>query len=433
MKLIGISFSSFAIVVIVIAIIPILIPDEDYSAGAQQWFDIANTPVAVPPRQNRFHAEVGFHASPNDNFIEQGINMVNGANEVLRANQSEFDEAWFQPAVGASESLARIDFDAVSLDPLGWLTDNPSLLPQLVEENQVLLERYRKINAMQDYGFTLTADYRAPIPGYAGLSFVHRLNSLLIADSILNNNGRLAQLRQQVEARRRALAQAAPLIEKLINVNLLRFDLRLYAALMREPGLAAGHQPLTGLSDEERTLQRAYIHEFVSASAIFDDGFENASESEFERWMLSLYLKKRKFENHVHQHTWLHLLSQESLPLGERQHQPRESTYGWWDIFSDPIGYVLYEIAMPSFAYHDRLEHLDGLITLVNTAAEVHRRNLDPTAIANFVKTIDAGTHPGYQGASLTYDAAQGLLSFAIPGFSSEVENEPPELSIGPR
>ena len=434
MKMIGKIVAAAVALLLVIALIPALIPDEDYSAGAREWLDIARAPTAVPSSQNRFHAQVGFLAAVDADIAHAGARLVDDANRVLAAGGSEFDPAWQAPPLTPGPTFYGIEFDKVIADPLTWLAANRPLLEQLVYENAILLERYRELAQMPDYAFTLTPDYRSPIPDYASLSRIHRLNSLTIAATVVDDADNLARLREAIDKQRFAFADAATILEKMIGVALLNFDLRLYAELLALPGVAALHEPFPALDAEERTLRRAYITEFASASSLLDGELSGETSGWFEELMLGLYLKPRKLENHAHQHTWRHLLALESRPLAERAHQQVESTYGWWERYTDPIGYVLYEISRPTYTYHDRIEHLDGLLTLVNSAAEIHRRSLRGQAIASYVASVNAGAHPGYAGASIAYDAANNQIHIELPGYdptaSAHPLDKPPRLTL---
>ena len=111
-------------------------------------------------------------------------------------NGTEFDPGWRNPPLDLSPALADLDFDTVIEDPLAWLADNRSLLRQLIDDNAVLLERYNRLAQLTGYAFTLTPDYRAPIPNYSDLSAIHRLNSLALAATVVADGTNLARLRE---------------------------------------------------------------------------------------------------------------------------------------------------------------------------------------------------------------------------------------------
>ena len=72
MKTIGKMALAAIALLLVLALVPALIPDEAYSPGAQEWLKIARTPSTVAPLQNRFHAQVGFLAAPGADMVEYG-------------------------------------------------------------------------------------------------------------------------------------------------------------------------------------------------------------------------------------------------------------------------------------------------------------------------------------------------------------------------
>lgn len=425
MKTIGKFIIAAIALLLVLALIPALIPDADYSRGAKEWLVIAHAPATLPAQENRFHAQVGFLAAADADMTEYGADLVRGANQVLEANATDFDPAWQDPPLELSPALAGLEFDVIIEDPLGWLADNRPLLRRLADENTILLERYRELTQMTGYAYTLTPDYRSPIPDYSSLTNIHRLDSLTIASTVVVDGDNLPRLRESIDKQRFALADAASIIEKMIGVAMLHFDLGLYAQLLTLPGVAERHEPFPALDAGERSLRRAYITEFASASTLLDGDLTDGNSGWFEKFLIDLYLKPHKLENHAHEHTWMHLLSLESRPLAERARPAAGSTYSWWDRYSDPIGYILYEISRPAFTYHDRIEHLDGLITLVNSAAEIHRRSLQDEAIAAYLSSVDAGAHPGYAGAILGYDADAHELYVEIPGYDAAASAHP--------
>jgi hypothetical protein len=265
------------------------------------------------------------------------------------------------------------------------------------------------------------------MPDYDNLSRIHRLNSLALAAAVVDDGDNLALLREAIDKQRFALADAATIIEKMIGVTMLHFDLELYAALLALPGVAEQHEPLPALDAEERSLRQAFITEFAAASAVLDGSLSVGDSSWVEDLMVGLYFKPRKLENHAHEDTWMRMLALESRPLAERARLATSTSYGWWDRYTDPVGYLLYEISRPAspHIFHNRLEHLDGLITLVNSAAHIYRRSLQGEAIAAYAARVDAAAHPGYAGARIRFDAASNELYIEIPGYDSASDSPP--------
>lgn len=425
MKTLGKFLLGAIALLLIIALIPALLPDAEYSPGAGKWLEIAHAPATVPPAENRFHAQVGFLAAADTDMVEYGAGLVSSANRVLQANGTDFDPAWQEPPLRLSPGLEEFDFDAVIEDPLAWLAANRATLQRLVDENALLLERYGRLTQMTGYEMTLTPDYRAPIPDYSSLSKIHRLDSLAIAATIVADADNLPRLREAIDKQRFALADAATLIEKMVDIAMLHFDFRLYAELLKLPGVAERHEPFPALDAEERTLEKAYITEFAIASSSLDGDLSGEDSGWFEKLMIGMYLKPRKLENHAYEYTWQHLLALESRPLGERGFPEAGATYNWWQRYTNPIGYILYQVSRPGFTYHDRIEHLDGLITLVDCAAEIHRRSLRGKAITAYLSGVDAGAHPGYAGAVLGFDAGNNELYIELPGYDAAASTHP--------
>ena len=417
-----------------LGLVPATIPDAEYSPAAQEWLAIAHAPTMVAPGHNRFHAQVGFQAAADDNMIEFGTALVSDANRVLEGDGMDFDPAWHSPPLDLSPGLAELDFDVVIADPLTWLSDNQSGLHRLVEDNALLLERYRELSSMTSYAFTLTPDYRAPIPNYSSLVKIHRLNSLALAATVVADANNLARLREAMDKTRFPFADSATLIEKMVIASMLRFDLKLYAELLKLPGTAPRHEPFPALDAEERTLRRGYINEFAIGASLLDEGSWNQGMGAFEKLLVGFYFKPRQLQNHTLEHTWMPLLALESLPLGKRNQSADDSAYSPWERFTDPVGYILYEISRPGFSYHDCIEHLDGLITLVNSVASIRYNRLGDNDIAAHLSRVEAGAHPGYAGAVLGFDPASNEIFFKLPAYDQQPGGDsldrPPRLAL---
>jgi len=411
-----------------IALVPGLIPDEEYTPGAWEWLELAQKPQAIPPLQNRYHALVGFHTSADMDMTREGARMVKAVNQAMASNQFDYDSAWYDQPLAPGTALSELDFETITPRPLDWLASNRLQLESLADENAVLLKRYRKLAQMRDYALTLQPDFRSPVPSYAGLVAIHRLNSLVIADEIIKGSDP-SRMRDNIEYSRHALGQAATILEKMIYVAILRFDLTLYASLLEYPHVAAAHVPIKGLNATERTLREAYITEFASGSALLHSDLSGETGGWIDAVAVRLYLKPRKLENQAHRYTWLHLLALETKSISERRQSTVTEAYSWWERYTDPIGYVLFEITRPVFTYHDRLEHIDGLITLVNSAAEIYRGDLRGEDILSYLSGVDAGSHPGYEGARLEYDADRGEIYFKLPGIDVQTSVHPNDQS----
>ncbi len=214
----------------------------------------------------------------------------------------------------------------------------------------------------------------------------------------------------------------------MVNIAMLRFDLRLYGALLQELAVAEKHIPLQNLNAEQRTLRGSYITELAAGSTLLHSDLSDETTSWFETMLVRLYLKPRKLENHTHKHTWMYMLELEEMPLAARRDATTDETFSWWDRYTDPIGYLLYDITRPTHShFHERIEHLDGMITLVNVAAQIIRRDLRGSAITTYLPEIDAGSHAGYLGAKLAYDADQNELFVELPRIETQADANPNE------
>ena len=101
-------------------------------------------------------------------MIREGARMVTAVNQAMAANQFDFDSAWYDQPLVPGIALSELDFEIITPRPLDWLASNRLQLESLVDENAVLLTRYRKLAQMRDYALTLQPDFRSPVPNYGG-------------------------------------------------------------------------------------------------------------------------------------------------------------------------------------------------------------------------------------------------------------------------
>ncbi|MCW8831603.1 MAG: hypothetical protein OQK32_08815, partial [Gammaproteobacteria bacterium] len=187
---------------------------------------------------------------------------------------------------------------------------------------------------------------------------------------------------------------------------------------------------IANLNDNERTLLKAFKSEFASMSSMlvmqdFDDYQADYSDQNIVQYfIMKLYLKPKKIENKSHRDVWLHALSMENVTLAARSKADNikgMDEMSWWDIYLDPLSYLLLAIATPSHhGYIDMIDHLDARISLLNLKSDIYTKNLAAEEISRYISTMAVGDNAGYAGSEFFWDRENSELTYAVPNYTSE-------------
>ena len=149
-KVIGIIF----LLLVVIAIIPIFIPDEEYTISAKQWLDDANSPEVVPDELNRFNAVVGFYVEEGKDIVAEGAELIKEENtrlENIYDSGGTFtkNDYWNNRPIKANSQQIKLLNDIFRANPTKWLSDNYIEYETLLSDNQTIINRYRQLMSIE--------------------------------------------------------------------------------------------------------------------------------------------------------------------------------------------------------------------------------------------------------------------------------------------
>ena len=429
----------FVALLVIAAALPAFIPDEKSSVGAEQWLNDANNPEVIPDEVNRFNALVGFYVEPDKDMIVEGAKLVAEVNEQLtdsedRSNSvQKLNNYWSRPPVSASENLSMDTSTAFAADPALWFLDNHDSYSALVNSNQVLLDRFKRLMTMPQYSYTMKLDVRAPSVSYGSVLATKRLNNLSIIDEFINGNKQNAiyKLRQSINFSKLMMKQSSLLLDKMIAAAFLKIDLLTYSSLLdQSPNDNSLEFVITNLQKEESDMLNAFKGEFAFLSTSLDVGNSlsmggsSAEGSMLEMFMMKSYLKPKRMENYAYKNMWLPFLVLKNQSLSLRKTIVKdlgEKELTWWQIYQDPIGYVLFAIATPSyFEYIDSIDHADATITLLNLKASIYANKIPSGRVASYISSKNAAMNFGYAGAKFSWNKDKRVLSFDIPGYRDE-------------
>jgi hypothetical protein len=439
-------FFSFALLTAA-PIIPAFIPDQEYTPGAQVWFDDANTVVAIPANDNRFNALVGFFVDEDKDSIMEGVKLIEEANKLLNDTDTvqgvadELNSYWQSPPLVISLRFSQEQIDNIENDPVLWIHNNNGLLETSISENQTLLKRYDHFIGMTQYSDSLKLDIRRPIPSYENLISVKRLNNLSIIHDYLNGNAESTEdlLQNNLDSSKLMLLQARTFSEKMVAVKFLTMDLNTISNLQNELDYNSHlNFDMANINAEERSLVNVFKAQFASHTshltvANLTSNDESISEH-IENSFIKAYLKPKGIGNRDHNQL-LEALKLEHMPMSERrlQHDFNLDTYTFnldnyslWEKYQDPVGYVVAWTARPSYLHFmDTIDHLDGLVTLVNIKRTIYSQSMNTAEIDQYISNLDPGMNSGYSGAKIIIknegENAGTILTFSIPDYTEDI------------
>ena len=444
MKKIFKVIASLILVLLVIAAIPALIPDEEYSLGAKQWLDEANIMVEIPVAQNSFNALVGFSLGKDKDMVTEGAAMVAEFNKRLRQYRAdgkakpELDPRWLQEELKVSKKWSAQVDNVFEDNPIEWLAKNSDSYEKHLTDNRVLLSRYKEITTMKQFSDYLIPDMNAPFAPLSGLLTINKLNNLSIIHEYTHNRQENAinRLRESIHFSKLMMKGSRQLIYKMIAVALLQANLNTYSILQDSASYNAKQSlHIQNLNKKERSMRRVFQGEFALMSTSFysldkEHLGGDPSATFLEGVDTKLYFKHRKLENMAYKKVWMPLLSQEKMTLAERRDHNEKIGNGdatWWDYYLDHVGNVLLNILLsivtPAYyGYIDRVDHIDAYISLLNIKDEILSKKLqaNKNEIEKFISSFNAGDNPGYSGARFSLVNNGSELTYVIPGYSDE-------------
>lgn len=432
------AFSVTFFLLSVVVIIPALIPDEEYSAGARQWLDDASNPAEIDSDLNRFNAIAGFYVEADKDMVVEGARLIAEANALFEEDKRYNEDSpkansyWNELPLKVSSELSD-HIHLLNKNPLSWLADNQSLYGDLIVNNEVLLKRFRKLITMKQYSRTLKLDYTMPYIAYSGIMDVKKLNNLSIIYDFINDDKKsaLMRLQESIAFSRLMMAQSVELMEKIIATKFLEDDLMTYSLLLDLPPYDGGPSfTITNLTNDERTMLNAFKGEFASMSSVLDvrdfDDYQSdySGENIIQHLIMKYYLKRKKVENRSHKDVWLHSLSMENVTLATRSEVDNMinlDNMTWWEIYLDPISYFFIAMAIPAHHdYIDGVDHLDAKISLLNLKSDIYSKKIADGDVSQYVSDIAVNINAGYAGSEFFWDKESKELTYAVPDFTGD-------------
>ncbi|MCK4704827.1 MAG: hypothetical protein KAT90_05070, partial [Gammaproteobacteria bacterium] len=393
----------------------------------------------LPNEVNRFNALVGFYVDADKNMVVEGVKLIAEVNAQLSASAEKNTEPqklntyWDKQPLSASENLSRDTSVAFGVDPAQWLLAKHDIYSASVSSNQILLERFRQLITMQQYSYTMKLDIKAPFISYSSFLAIKRLNNLSIIDEFINDNKQDAiyKLQQSIGFSKLMMKQSAFLLDKMIAAALLKIDLLTYSSLLdQSPDDDNLRFVMTNLQADESDMLNVFKGEFAFLSTSLDienalnKGDSSAAPGLLEVFMMRSFLKPKMMENNAYKNMWLPFLELKDQSLAAREaimEGLEENKLSWWKIYLDPIGYVLFSIATPSyFGYIDSIDHADATITLLNLKASIYANKISSGGVERYITSINAVMNPGYKGAKFSWNKDKRELSFDIPDYRDE-------------
>jgi len=428
LKVIAVIF----LLLLIIVAIPAFIPDDEYTPGAKQWLDEANSMVELPIAQNSFNALVGFSVREGEDTIAVGAAMVEEVNKKIKQYRAGgktkpvVDPRWTVEELKLTDEFA----DKVLRDnPVEWLRKNPDSYQKQLADNQVLLSRCRQLTTMKQYSNYVITDVNAPYIPLSVLISTSRLNNLSIIHDYTTGRQKRAinRLSDSIHFSRLMLKESRLLINKMIALALLGINLNTYSILQDSASFKPEYRlHIKNLNNQERSMRRVFQGEFAFMSTAFNAqsmGEDAMDTPVLDDIYIKLYLKHRKLENMAHKKIWLPLLAQESMTLAQRKEQNDigNDDASWWDYYVDPVGNILLNIATPAYVgYIDTVDHADATISLLNIKNEIYAKNMKVDEIEKYIASFDMSANPGYSEATLSLNKEDGTLTYVIPGYTDE-------------
>lgn len=430
----------FVALLFVIAVIPAFIPDEEYTAGAEQWLNDANNPEQLPIEVNRFNAIIGFNVDADKDMVVEGAKLIAEFNEQIsrpvhnNIDTVDLSDYLMNPSLSASKKLSSSTSEAFKENPAQWLLANHDNYNILLNSNKVLIKRFRKIMTMTQYSHTMVLDINTPFVSYNNFLAIKRLNNLSIIDKFNNKDKQNAikDLKNSISSSRLMMKQSVMLLDKMIAAELLKIDLLTYSSILDiSPIDDKAKFVITNLTADEKDMLNAFKGEFAFLSTSLDlkssdnSGVFSVDQGLFENFLIKQYLKRKRLENNAYKNIWFPMLELEkySLALRKVKAEPiSEYDLTWWEIYQDPIGYILLAIATPSYSsYMDVMDHADATITLLNLKTSIYTNKISPDRVEKFISSENAAMNTAYTGAKFSWNKGARELSYVIPDYNDEM------------
>lgn len=239
---------------------------------------------------------------------------------------------------------------------------NPAQAKALLQDNQILIDRYQQFLALDDFSDNTPLSFTAEFPRYVLLLHAARLTSL----SLSRNPDPAMALEKEIDSLRRLLARNHSLISKLMAAKILGEKIHLFALLIQEnKTLSLDNYQLT---IQEKSFADPLRNEFrLRATFLLEEQYaDDGASSVLELSLLKAGLRENATLNRDLQYT-RHLMDLSENPpaiIAEDVYSMPEPTLS--QTIRNPVGNYLLGMASPEMKqYLLRMAHLDAKLQLL--------------------------------------------------------------------
>lgn len=410
---------------------------------------VASRPVPGVPDGNAFFMLLGMRAPAGKDAMAVGVALDKLNFEAFSNTPMLSDPPEEAVALGGPPmKVQRIDAlrcNWFEKDCLAQFRDQREAIDKFGAEQSELFDRYQRALAMPDYRDRPLQSYNEPAPVLAlfndmdALAQARALYACEQGDAV----AALEQVRRVTTFSRRVMANTTSLVIKLVFAQVLRNNLALLNALMRQypVPMAQQAQALTALA-LPLTLAESGLEKTVDAEVallarnlMFTDSAHGLAlnqegqgaggrlmgaliDGAYKRNATANFLASRKpFFSLESQ--WL----RKQKGLDEKSvntHTRWPSGVFWNDYVDNPVGRILVAIGTPDLGvYTDRMMDVDGYERLTALHVQIFTGRIADADIPAFVEGQDPRYLDPYTGKPMQWDAAKRTLVFQGHGRAS--------------
>lgn len=418
--------------------------DETLDPGAAA---IINAQPKIKPEENAYLFLVGLRAPPDrapgefgQECITRLINISKSHKETVALFSSGKTGCTDEKPWLAGQDISAISCGRQQVTCLSHYQKQSVAIKQLAETNQILLQRYEQLLAMEYFeDVPYTNHMTTPLP----FDSTSELYSAVSAIKLQEGNAGAFIQRTTAEAKfyRMVLHGNSGLVSKLlalIGVNraagLVSDAVREYPTLAREhqAALLTISQPLTVV---ERSLESAMMAELREVASSFALGATAEEATFFDRLFVRFVYKYNATLNRYYRGLpgWRDLsqlpteqyLAAEKIALTQLTDTWRD---GYLHFFYNPMGKMLAEMASPAYSdYPRRIIDFDGRQRVISLQIQIAAQKIPESDIPAFLKNADPQFRDPYTGQPMQWDKSRGLY---FRGHSDRITDKDGFISV---
>ena len=363
---------SLFIIILLIVLLGLLQIDDRLSPETKAWME--KTQTAVNTDNDAYFYFLGLMAPENQDPIDVGKAIhqqvlaqplptynADGSKKKL-ASEEEYQVYNIDEGlkVRNKKNYCRV-FEAGCFERL--ISDESKTL-ELVENNHVLHQRYKKFLSLPDYQMMHPIGNFVSWPNYQSLIDSNNISliNLLAVESQDQLNRQYAEL---LDETRLKLSQAGTIIEKMIYVALVNHNLEFYNLIYKHDVI---NQPISlkSLSEEEKDMLHPMSYESLTGTAM-----SNHFEFAWYELVNKAFIKKNMILNNYYETTQQYSKLSKLPPHQQVTAKTSDGTISnevsFLDKYRNLSGWVLTQIAIPAYDdYMFRVSDLDAKIAVLN-------------------------------------------------------------------